>query len=223
MSVNLNQAIVTQNRVAYDRLAEVYARQWADRPDLQLADQFLSLFHGSRILDIGCGPGQYSSYFIDQGYTVEAIDTSSAMLQLARNRDVRIPLRKLDMSQLDYPNFSFDGLWVCASLPHIHRTSVPRVLRKFQRILKPDGCLLVNAIIGYLEHRIEAAEELELENSQPGRFFQWYPSTVFFREILEQAGFEVLLEQQRTITSKVLEKAIYPTNLWCNYFCRPGD
>jgi len=219
MSSNINETIVNQNRAAYDKLAQAYARQWADRPDLQLADQFLRLLQGSNILDIGCGPGQYSSYFIDRGCAVDAIDISAAMLRLAKHRDKRIRLRMLEMSRLDYPNCTFDGLWVCSSMPHIHRTIVPEVLKGFQRVLKPDGCLFVNAIIGCLEHRVETAEELELETRQPGRFFQWYPSTVVFRKILEQCGFSVQIEQQRTITSKVVEKAIYPTNQWCNYFC----
>ena len=82
-----NQTIAEQNRKAYDALAASYAKQWAKTPDLPLADEFLGLLNGSKILDVGCGPGHYSSYFTDRGYWVEAIDTSPEMLRLAKEQE----------------------------------------------------------------------------------------------------------------------------------------
>lgn len=215
-----DRTIATQNQKAYDALAASYARQWAKAPDLPLADEFLAMLNGSKILDVGCGPGHYSSYFIDRGYRVEAIDTSSEMLRLARERDPRILARMLDMSRLDYPENEFDGLWVCASLPHIPRQAVGKVLQGFRRILKPDGCMLVNAIIGQLDHRVERPEEMGGNYGEPGRFFQWYPTPVAFKEILEEAGFKIEAERHRSITSQVLEYATWRTNSWYNCFCR---
>lgn len=215
-----SQAIAKQNKKAYDSLAVSYAKQWVKKPDIQLADKFLGMLNGNRILDVGCGPGHYSSYFIDRGYWVEAIDTSSEMLRLVSERDPRVRTRMLDMSRLDYDECQFDGLWVCASLPHIPKESVGAVLRDFRRVLEPDGCMLVNAIIGYLDYRIEAPEEMGPYYGEPGRFFQWYPTPDRFKEILEQSGFRVQVEWQRHITSQVLKNAILPTNLWYNCFCR---
>ncbi len=216
----MNESILEQNRKAYDVLAESYTQQWVENPDLLLANEFLSrLEKGMRILDVGCGPGHYSSYFIDQGYFVEAIDISSAMLRLVRNRDSRIQSRILDMSNLDYRDHEFDGLWVCASLPHIPKESVGEVLTGFRRVLNYNGCMLVNAIIGHLDHRIETQEEMGSDFGEPGRFFQWYPSVTVFKTILEQAGFKVQAEQYRNVTSEVLKYATCRTNSWYNCFC----
>lgn len=215
-----SQTIAEQNRRAYNALAVSYAKQWARMPDLLLADEFLDMLNGSKILDVGCGPGHYSSYFIDKGYWVEAIDTSSEMLRLAKERDARIQTRMLDMSRLDYDDSEFDGLWVCASLPHIPKESVGAVLQGFRRVLKPDGCMLVNAIIGHLDHRIETLEEMGPNYGEPGRFFQWYPTPAVFKEILEQAGFRVQTEWHHNVTSQVLKYATWRTNSWCNCFCR---
>ena len=126
----------------------------------------------------------------------------------------------LDMSKLDYEEGQFDGLWVCASLPHVPKDAVSAVLSDFRRVLKRNGCLLVNAIIGNLDHRIESPEEMGSTYGESGRFFQWYPSTDQFKEILRQTGFKVQVERQRVITSQVLKDAILPTNLWYNCFCR---
>jgi ubiquinone/menaquinone biosynthesis C-methylase UbiE len=215
-----SQAIAEQNQKAYNVLAVSYAKQWVKKPDIQLAEQFLTILNGNHILDVGCGPGHYSSYFIDRGCRVEAIDTSSEMLRLAGERDPRIRTRMLDMTKLDYDEGQFDGLWVCASLPHIPKELVGAVLRDFRRVLKRDGCLFVNAIIGKLDHRIETPQEMGPNFCESGRFFQWYPSTDRFKEILEQSGFGVLADWQRQITSQVLKDALLPTNLWCNCFCR---
>lgn len=212
--------IVEQNRKAYDFLAYEYAKQWSDKPDIELADEFVKMLNGPKILDVGCGPGHYSSYFIDKGFEVKAIDNSSTMLRIAINRDPRIKTRKLDMTKLDYGNKEFDGLWVCASLPHILKKNVKSVLLDFRRILKNDGCLFVNAIIGHQEHRIETNEEMGENYKGIGRFFQWYPTAAAFKKILDQTGFEVQKELLRTVTSKVVKEALLPTNLWYNCFCR---
>jgi ubiquinone/menaquinone biosynthesis C-methylase UbiE len=214
-----SQAIAEQNQKAYSALAVSYAEQWVKKPDIKLADQFLAMLNGNRILDVGCGPGHYSSYFIDRGYRVEAIDTSAEMLRLAVERDPRIQARMLDMTKLDYDESQFDGLWVCASLPHIPKELVGAVLRDFRRVLKRDGYLFVNAIIGNLDHRIETPQEMGPNYGKSGRFFQWYPSTDRFKEILEQSGFSVQINWQRHITSQVLKDALLPTNLWYNCFC----
>lgn len=219
MEYSHGQIIAEQNRKAYDALADTYTKEWAKMPDQPLADKFLGMLNGSRILDIGCGPGHYSSYFIDKGYYVESIDTCSAMLRVAMQRDSRLKTRVLDMSRLDYANNEFDGLWVCASLPHIPREFVGEVLRGFRRVLKPDGCMLVNAIIGHQDYRIETAEEMGKDYGEAGRFFQWYPSATVFKEIIEQAGFKVQAEQHRNVTSQVLKHALCHTNCWYNCFC----
>ncbi len=214
-----SQKIARQNQRAYDIFAVAYAKQWAMKPDIQLADEFLTMMSGRKILDVGCGPGHYSSHFIDKGYSVDAIDTSYEMLRIAKERDSRIRTRSLDMSKLDYSASTFDGLWVCASLPHIPKEQVDAVLQGFRRVLKHDGCMLVNVIIGSLEYRIETSEEMGSETGEPGRFFQWYPTPSVFKEILDQAGFRVEIERHRNLTSKVLKNAKWPTNSWYNCFC----
>lgn len=54
----------------------------ADMVDLYTS--FLSMVSpGGRILDLGCGSGRDSKYFIRQGFQVEAMDGSPALCRLA--------------------------------------------------------------------------------------------------------------------------------------------
>lgn len=58
-------SIIRQNQKAYDYLAKSYANEWAGKPDTQLAELFVSYLPPlARVLDVGCGPGQYSYYLV---------------------------------------------------------------------------------------------------------------------------------------------------------------
>lgn len=72
----------------YDPLARIYNENWAYFADqvLPIVDT-LVLEHlppGADILDICCGPGHLAALLIKAGYRVTGIDSSSAMIELAR-------------------------------------------------------------------------------------------------------------------------------------------
>src|ERR1043166_1144557 len=51
----------------------------------------LALPPGARVLDVGCGSGWLSEYFARLGYDVTGIDISDELIEMARERVVRIP------------------------------------------------------------------------------------------------------------------------------------
>jgi 2-polyprenyl-3-methyl-5-hydroxy-6-metoxy-1,4-benzoquinol methylase/glycosyltransferase involved in cell wall biosynthesis len=51
----------------------------------------LGLPAGSRILDVGCGSGWLSEYFARLGYQTKGIDISPALVEMSRDRVVRLP------------------------------------------------------------------------------------------------------------------------------------
>jgi SAM-dependent methyltransferase len=124
----------------------------------QLRQSFLKYLPlGAAILDLGCGSGRDSKYFLDKGYSVTAIDGSAELCKLASafiGREVaRITFDKLDYIQM------FDGVWACASLLHVPCVQLPSIFAKISRAIKPGGYLYVSFKYG------------EFEGERNGRYF----------------------------------------------------
>ncbi len=107
------------------------------------------LKQGAAILDLGCGSGRDSKYFLDKGYAVTAIDGSAELCKMASafiGREVaQITFDKIDYYQM------FDGVWACASLLHVPSLQLPSVFVRISRSLKPGGYLYVSFKYGAFE------------------------------------------------------------------------
>ena len=115
---------------------------------------------GARILDLGCGSGRDSNYFLGKGFDVVSVDGSPEMCRFAESW-FHIPVRCLRFSDLDYKN-EFDGIWANASLLHVPQDHYSTVIRKVERALKPYGVLYASFKYGEGERDID------------GRHFTYY-------------------------------------------------
>jgi ubiquinone/menaquinone biosynthesis C-methylase UbiE len=128
----------------YAKIAGAYAREFFDdRSDLPSLEKLIKLLpqHG-KVLDIGCGPGQFTGYLHDHGFDVEGIDLSDEMLAIARAQFPQLTFAKMDMRRLEYPDTSFDGVLAAYSIIHIPSPELPGVLAEIRRVLKPRGTAL---------------------------------------------------------------------------------
>jgi len=100
-----------------------------------------------RILDIGSGVGGAAFYFVEQhGATVEGIDLSREMVDLARARasqrgSIRTTFRAADVQQLQLERGSFDLIYSRGTLLHLH--DKPQLFARFIDWLSPDGQLFI--------------------------------------------------------------------------------
>ncbi|MBQ7778738.1 MAG: class I SAM-dependent methyltransferase [Oscillibacter sp.] len=133
-----------QNLKNWDLSAERYqavqaANRDSDNNEKLVRARFRTL-QGQRVLDVGCGYGQYTDYFRRIGGEVIGCDGAPAMLALARRDypDCRFDLVDL-MERLPYEDHSFDLLFcnqVLMDLPE-----VDRLFAEFSRVLKSGGIL----------------------------------------------------------------------------------
>lgn len=109
-----------------------------------------------RVLDAGCGTGNYAAALLDHVDHVAAVDLNTQMLDVARTKlgnalaDGRIEFHCGSITELPFADASFDGVMVNQVLHHLaddrhegfplHR----RVVAEFARVLKPGGGLVVN-------------------------------------------------------------------------------
>jgi len=188
---------------AYDLIADRYADVWFTNPDSDLADAFLAhLPERSRLLDVGCGPGQYTRHFWSRGHTAVGIDISQRTAAGARARCGRSMFARMTMMALGFPDAAFDGVWACASVPHIPSGSVGSALAELHRVLAPGGTLFVNVPLG-LGARVETPADFAQEGTY-GRFFQRYSDAEDFLAVLRSTGFDVVDSGENVVRSDVL-------------------
>ena len=132
-----------------DRRPSVYATIYKARLDVALArvDE-LGLAHGSRCLDVGCGPGIASVALAQRGFHVDAIDIVAGQLARTRGRAVeaqvgeRVATSIGDVHELEFPDGAFELVFVIGVLEWLKDPG--EALRQVARVLKPGGYAVVS-------------------------------------------------------------------------------
>lgn len=96
-----------------------------------------------RILDLGCGPGRDLIAFAQAGHEPVGLDGSATFCAMAREMSGCEVLHQ-DMLALRLPAQRFHGVFANASLFHVPRQELPRVLAQLHAALTHDGVLFAS-------------------------------------------------------------------------------
>jgi SAM-dependent methyltransferase len=96
-----------------------------------------------RILDFGCGPGRDLHSFRALGHEAVGLDGAERFVVMARAYSGCEVLQQ-DFLALTLPPERFDGIFANASLFHVPRQELPRVLPELWETLKPGGVLFAS-------------------------------------------------------------------------------
>lgn len=120
----------------------------------------INFTRGERVLDAGCGFGQWSIALAKQNNQVESIDPCKLRIEALRKIICSLGIknintRVLKLEEIDYPDNSFDSIF-CYSV--IFRTNPEIAIKKFKKIIKPGGKLYLcsNGLGWYLYNIIES-------------------------------------------------------------------
>lgn len=142
---------------------------------------FKRLLPSGKILEIGSGTGKDAKVLIRLGYEYIGIDASIGMLDIAKKRNPGANLQRMSALNLEFPDNHFDGFWTAATLLHIPKDSVGKVLENIAKVVKPNGT-------GFISMK-EGGKEAE--DKETGRGFSYY-SRQEFENLLKESGFEVI-------------------------------
>ena len=135
-----------QTLAFYDREAPHYTLSGREGPARQL-DGFLDrLAPGARILELGCGAGRDAAHMLKRGFAVVPTDGSAAMTRKAQER-LGIAVQTLRFSQLEAVE-DYDGVWAHASIHHQPFASLPDILARIARAMKPGAWHFANFKLG---------------------------------------------------------------------------
>jgi ubiquinone/menaquinone biosynthesis C-methylase UbiE len=187
----MDRYLVTKN--TYDKIAGLYAERGSSRGlDTKYADIFIEKLRGkgNRILDIGCADGKYSKYFASKGFQVTGVDFSPEMINLARRNVPETRFLEMDMLNLKIDD-KFDGILAAASLLHVQRNDIEKVLRLFFKLLSSSGELYISIIEGNNEILVQTSAGIKGE-----RLFVYF-SKIEIKSLLEKVGFkEIEINEQ---------------------------
>jgi ubiquinone biosynthesis O-methyltransferase len=132
----------------YDDWYKTPLGEFVDQLEYKLLRKHCGNLMGKRILDVGCGTGIYSMRFANMGAHVTAIDPSTKMLSMAREKTKHfvVPIHFIESSAEDLPfqDNSFDMVFACSSLEFVQ--DIEQTMVELHRVLSPGG----KAVFGVL-------------------------------------------------------------------------
>ena len=127
----------------YDERADAF---WEGTRDHDVSQNVAALLAHIRcvppfaILDLGCGPGRDLKTFAAMGHVAIGVEGAPRFAAMARAYS-GCEVWEQDFLRLDLPANRFDGVFANASLFHVPRSELPRVLRELNAALKAGGIL----------------------------------------------------------------------------------
>jgi ubiquinone/menaquinone biosynthesis C-methylase UbiE len=172
-------------RDAYSDRALEYAAMFgsiesAADQDRQLVASWAQAIDG-KIIDVGCGPGQWTNHLRELGADVEGIDPVAAFVDEAARRYPKTSFRLGRAESIDADDGSVGGILAWFSLIHSRPDQVGAILAEFVRCLRPNGGLL----IGFFE-----GPALEPFDHAVTTAYFWPVDTL--GAVIAAAGFEVV-------------------------------
>jgi SAM-dependent methyltransferase len=79
------------------------------------------------VLDFGCGSGRDAVYLTKAGHRVIGIDLSAGLIREAQRLHQGIDFQVMDMSELDFEDGMFDGVWSKLAIFHVERDQLPGI------------------------------------------------------------------------------------------------
>jgi SAM-dependent methyltransferase len=129
---------------------DVWARiEEQETPTYEYALRHISIRHGDRLLDIGCGTGVFLRLATRVGAQVSGLDASESLLGVARMRVPEADLRMGEMEALPWEDNSFDVVTGFNSF--FYAADMVAALREAGRVAKP-GAAVVIQVWGRPEH-----------------------------------------------------------------------
>ena len=129
----------------YDRIGATYdATRHAEPAIVSMLSEMLNLRTGARVLDIGCGTGNYTAALHASGLNMVGLDRSGLMLRTARAKSSFLPLVGGDAAALPFPTRSFAGA-VCTLAIH-HFSDLEAAFAECARILDHGPLVILTAL-----------------------------------------------------------------------------
>jgi ubiquinone biosynthesis O-methyltransferase len=141
-------AVFDDQAKTYDDWYKTKFGNFIDKVETDLAFRLFKPEKGMKILDIGCGTGNFSIKLAKMGCEVVGIDVSEEMLKKAEGKakleGLDIEFHKMDVYDLDFEDKSFDAVFSMAAFEFIKEPE--RAIDEMFRVAKEGAQILIGTI-----------------------------------------------------------------------------
>lgn len=141
-------AVFDSEAKSYDSWYDSKLGAFVDKVETNLALGLFKPEKGSKILDIGCGTGNFSIKLEKMGFKVVGIDISGEMLEAARKKaraeGLEIEFYEMDIYSMKFQDEAFDGAISMAAFEFIKEPE--KAAAEIFRVVKKGGQILIGTI-----------------------------------------------------------------------------
>jgi methionine biosynthesis protein MetW len=168
------------------------------------------LHPGQRLLDVGCGDGILGMLVRNRFEEIYGVDISDKAIEVAQRRGIKAYKVNLNVEALPFEDNYFDSITCLATLQLIYDMNT--MLREFNRVLKPDGELVLTVpnmraywrifklvVLGYFPRT-----SLDPEGYDGGTLHYFCYRNL--KDLLEKSGFKVMMRRGIFCLPRLIEK-----------------
>lgn len=150
-----------------------------------------SLPASARVLELGCGPGNVTSYLLNQrpDLSICATDFSPEMVSIAKEENPSCETRVLDVRDLGTLNRRFEGIVSGFVIPYLNEVDTRRFLCAAADALTDGGILYVSGMVESDTQRSGIRT-----NSAGDTVYMYYHRAYELCKWIHQAGFDIFLQ-----------------------------
>ncbi len=142
-----------------------------------MAVKYINISKGRRVLEIGCGNGEFSKRFLRTGAEMHCIDISEKIIAHLKEqyKDTNLIFEPADVEHLQFPDNHFEGVIGNGILHHLN---LDACLKEIFRVLKPGGKIffsepnMMNPEV-FLESNVRWIGKLAQKTEDEKAFFRW--------------------------------------------------
>ncbi len=155
-----------------------------------IAPHLCSLPAGARIMDGGCGLGEWVMALANMGYDVVGMDISRRTVEQLRSIFPESGFVHGDIRKTGYPDDSFDAYYSWGVFEHFE-AGPGDCVREALRILKPGGLLFISVPLDNLRQSVRGCFAKPQPGAAGDRFYQYRFTRAELARELSMAGFEL--------------------------------